>query len=297
MLLNRQKSLLSYISISKEIEHKTLLTKAMFLLCEEELKPRNQSLYDFFPYKYGPFSFSLVRLDLQKLINEGIISESPYQVVNQELAGKIFSDLDTAIKSSLKRIHNEYGKMSVGEIKSYVYQRYPYFAIRNEKNSKTYSQYDPANAPSLQKPQILTIGYEGKSLDAFLNTLIQNNVRLLVDIRNNPKSMKYGFSGNTLKHYIEETGVRYISIPELGVESQYRKDLDTKEDYMNLFKAYEREVLPKQVDKISFLKNLIVKEKRIALMCFEKESWMCHRSITSRYLQSYCENMYGISHL
>ena len=297
MLLNRQKALLNYISISGEIKSKTLLVKAFFLLCEEELKPRGCPLYDFFPYKYGPYSFSLMKLDIQKLINEGIISDLPYRIIDKRRANEIIGGLDRATYSALEKIHNKYGKMSVAKIKDYVYARYPYFAIHNENNPKAYLPYDPANSSLFQEARIFTIGYEGRSLDAFLNTLIANNIKALVDIRNNPVSMKYGFTGRSLKHYVEETGIKYISIPELGIESRHKKNLDNQEDYINLFKTYESEILPQRNDKMVLLKNLIMQEKRIALMCFEKDARMCHRGIASRYLQNYCGYKYGLSHL
>ena len=297
MLLNRQKALLNYISIAGEIKSKTLLVKALFLLCEEELKPRGCSLYDFFPYKYGPFSFSLMKCDIQRLIKEGIISVFPYRIIDKRRADKIIDGLDDAMSSALERIHNRYGKMTAAKIKNYVYASYPYFAIHNENNPEVYLPHDPANSPLLQEARIFTIGYEGRSLDAFLNTLIANNVKALVDIRNNPVSMKYGFTGSLLKHYVEETGIKYISIPELGIESRYRKNLDEQGDYTNLFKIYESEILPQRKDKMALLKNLITQEKRIALMCFEKDERMCHRGIASRYFQNWCGNKYGVSHL
>ena len=297
MLLNRQKALLNYISISGEIKSKTLLVKAFFLLCEEELKPSGCLLYDFFPYKYGPYSFSLMKLDIQKLINEGVISDLPYRVIDKKRADKIIDGLDSAMSSALEKIHNKYGKMSVAKIKDYVYARYPYFAIHNENNPKSYLPYNPANSPLFQEACIFTIGYEGRSLDDFLNTLIANNVKAIVDIRNNPVSMKYGFTGRSLKHYVEETGIKYISIPELGIESRHRKNLDNQEDYINLFKIYESEILSQRVDKLALLENLIMHEKRIALMCFEKDERMCHRGIASRCFQNYCGNKYGLSHL
>ena len=64
-----------------------------------------------------------------------------------------------------------------------------------------------------------------------------------------------------------------------------------------MFKTYESEILPQRNDKMVLLKNLIMQEKRIALMCFEKDARMCHRGIASRYLQNYCGYKYGLSHL
>ncbi|WP_348602891.1 DUF488 family protein [Bartonella tribocorum] len=39
-----------------------------------------------------------------------------------------------------------------------------------------------------------TIGYEGKSLENYLNCLLENNIKILCDVRKNPISRKYGFS-------------------------------------------------------------------------------------------------------
>ena len=46
------------------------------------------------------------------------------------------------------------------------------------------------------KAVLFTVGYEGRTLDAYLDLLIRNNVKILCDVRKNPFSMKYGFSRN-----------------------------------------------------------------------------------------------------
>lgn len=57
------------------------------------------------------------------------------------------------------------------------------------------------------KPAVFSIGYEGLTIDSFLNKLIANNITLVVDVRNNPQSMKYGFSKKSFKKYIENAGM------------------------------------------------------------------------------------------
>jgi len=296
-LLNRQKALLGYIYIAGRIKSRTTLLKSFFLLCKEELPRYNRTLYDFFPYKFGPFSITLLKFDLKRLVKIGLVSENSYRVVNKKHTKEILAQLDSTTLEALRRTYKKYGAMSTQEIKSYVYQNYPYFAIRNIKNPEEYSKYDPANDPVLDEPKIFTIGYEGRSLENFLNELIVNNIKVLVDIRSNPRSMKYGFSGSVLKHYVEGVGVKYLSAPELGIEGKYRKHLLTENDYIRLFEFYEREILPRQTEKIKMLKNLIVHQNRIALMCFEREQERCHRGIASKYLSSNCNNFYGVLHI
>lgn len=81
--------------------------------------------------------------------------------------------------------------------------------------------------PKLSQTILFTIGYEGISLETYLNRLIENDVKLLVDVRSNPLSMKYGFSKNTLNKYCQSIGIEYEHIPEVGIQSQERKHLST----------------------------------------------------------------------
>jgi uncharacterized protein (DUF488 family) len=61
--------------------------------------------------------------------------------------------------------------------------------------------------PVLQAPRLCTIGYEGRSLEDYLNVLLQEGVTLLCDVRRNPLSRKYGFSKSTLSRCCEEVGM------------------------------------------------------------------------------------------
>lgn len=61
-------------------------------------------------------------------------------------------------------------------------------------------------------PAVFSIGYEGLTIDSFLNKLIANNITVVVDIRNNPQSMKYGFSKNIQKQTPAKAGSRNQAI-------------------------------------------------------------------------------------
>src|SRR5512137_2491373 len=83
---------------------------------------------------------------------------------------------------------------------------------------------------------IVTLGYEGRKLDQFLLILKGNNVRRLIDVRNNPFSLKPGYSKNQLEKSLDAIGVYYLHLPELGIESRRRKNL-TKDGLVSLFQA------------------------------------------------------------
>ena len=125
---------------------------------------------------------------------------------------------------------------------------------------------------------MLTIGYEGKSLDTYLNQLIKASVTLLCDVRRNAISRKYGFSGSTLSEACSQVGILYVHLPGLGIASSERQGLSKNEDYVVLFSAYKEERLPNHEPELDRIQSWIVKEKhRVALTCFERDPHHCHR--------------------
>ena len=110
-----------------------------------------------------------------------------------------------------------------------------------------------------------------------MNKLIINDIQLLCDVRKNSKSMKYGFSKNQLKNACQSSGIKYIHIPQLGIDSQHRQELHSMSDYNKLFKKYENTTLKENKEYLDYLFELVTEFKRVAITCFEKEICMCHR--------------------
>ncbi|MDR0676902.1 MAG: DUF488 domain-containing protein, partial [Elusimicrobiota bacterium] len=127
------------------------------------------------------------------------------------------------------------------------------------------------------------IGYEGCKIEDYINKLIKNNVKIVVDVRKNAFSMKHNFKKNILSNSLDKMNIKYIHIPELGIESQDRKNLKSMQDYKELFNYYEKKSLSKKNKELKILYNLIKKNSRIALTCFEKDYNMCHRSIIAKH--------------
>jgi uncharacterized protein (DUF488 family) len=132
----------------------------------------------------------------------------------------------------------------------HTYLSFPYYAI-NSKTAKDLlhdEQYQKIiKARPLNSNTILfTIGYEGISLEEYLNRLIKNDVKLLIDVRNNPVSMKFGFSKSQIQKYCESLGIEYMHIPEVGIISKQRQELNSQKDYDNLFEFTKQQPFPKQ---------------------------------------------------
>jgi uncharacterized protein (DUF488 family) len=237
-------------------------------------------LYDFVPYNYGPFSFTSYA-DRRKLNFAGLTSEdvNGWRMTEEgrEVVAESKHEMDYA-KAFAGR-HIARGKRLI-EI---TYKASPYYATRSKIAADLLA--NDCQALSLieeSKPQaaiqgLATIGYEGKTLEQYLNILMLNGVTVLCDVRLNPISRKYGFSKKALSTACNKLGIRYEHVPELGIDSAKRKLLVSRADYASLFDEYERLQLPRRTEELHRIANWISQGERVALTCYEHSACDCHR--------------------
>jgi len=199
------------------------------------------------------------------------------------------NQLKTTDQKILKELYSRFKGADYKDLVSYTYREYPFYAINSEIASK-YLDATELNSIELVRPQnksqkLYTVGYEGIKAEAYMNKLVSKDVRLLVDVRKNSMSMKYGFNKSQLKSMCKKLGIEFIHLSELGIESDKRKNLDSKADYEELFEEYEK-TLPERTEQLEELYSLFKEYKRVAITCFEKEHTSCHRHKVSDYLNS-----------
>ncbi|MDX9924360.1 MAG: DUF488 domain-containing protein [Ignavibacteriaceae bacterium] len=288
--------MLSLLQIFGGSLSKLNLQKYLFLFNQRT----ERNYYDFIPYKFGCYSFQ-ANQDLSTLAKYKIIKEVDNNwklIVSDNYINQLLSNDET----NLLEFYSDFKNLNNNELIRYVYEKYPYYAI-NSKIAKDVVSKEKFkeiinNIPQQEEFALYTIGYEGKSIEYYTNQLIKENVKVLCDVRKNPFSMKYGFSKNQLKNILENIGIEYLHFPELGIESNKRKNLNTFNDFKELFAEYEDTILKSKIDEIEKLFDLYLGKKRIALTCFEADHNSCHRSHTAKILQSkYYERVIKIKHI
>ena len=130
---------------------------------------------------------------------------------------------------------------------------------------------------SINEPCLFTIGYEGKSVEKYVTQLIKEDVKVLCDIRKNPMSMKFGFSKTQLKTFCGNLNIEYLHIPQVGIKSEQRQELNSQSDYEKLFDTYKKTNLKQTKGYQEQILKLLKQKKRIALTCFEADICQCHR--------------------
>lgn len=269
--------------------------KYLFLCCMESGTP----YYEFVPYKYGCFSFQSY-YDKRVLTKYGLLAEEEKRWVLKG-QGDYLENLAVNEREKVEKTVDSYRSLKGNDLLRYVYNRYPYYAINSvvaegvltEREYKTVKDRISTETGTA----FFTIGYEGNSLEHYLNRLIRNNVKMVCDVRRNPLSMKYGFSKNQLKDALTKLSIGYVHFPELGIESGKRKDLRTDDDYAELFTEYENNLMPQRADKIVEILGLLKQQGRIALTCFEADPRKCHRSIVAKKVTELSGNGLAARHL
>lgn len=292
MLYYREKIILSLLEEFDNSLGKTQLQKYLFLFTRMQQEPS----YDFIPYNFGCFSFQANK-DLEHLQKDKLVSEDDGWKLTS--SSKVYKDMLTDDdRKILFKIRKNYKQLSTNNLVRHVYLNYPYYTIhstikddvltKDEQNSinKTIeSEYSLNDTASI----LFTIGYEGISFETYINKLIQNNIKVLIDVRKNPFSHKYGFSKNTLSSVVTKLGIKYVHIPSLGIVTEKRQKLETLEDYKILFDEYETTLPNKHADLQKILKYMS-DYNRVALTCFEKNVEMCHRTRIKDYIKHNLQN-------
>lgn len=276
-MLKRQKVLLALLQGAKRPLSRIVLVKLAFLLRHETLLASDSTFYDFVPYQYGPFSFALYR-ELSSLEGNGYVRKTKHTFSLEprcaDLSRDAIADLPPGYAESVGDILRNYGRLSRSALVDSVYARYPWFATRSQLTHQLPPQLPTA---PVAESAAYTVGYEGKSIDRFFDDLLRRGIQSIIDVRSNPVSRKYGFSGRSLCRIANDLGFDYHHLPELGIASRDRADLNGLASYQRLFRRYEQEMLPNQESTIQILLGLLL-AKPSTMLCVEKDIRCCHRA-------------------
>ena len=143
--------------------------------------------------------------------------------------------------------------------------------------------------------ELYTIGYQGRSMDSFLSVLKSSGVEAVADIREFPISRLKGFSKNQLSEALEMAGIGYVSIRELGSPRELRHGYRRTKNW-DLFRREFQSILLTRENELGSLARRVNAETT-CLLCFERESQHCHRSLVAEAIRRTSGNGLSIRHL
>lgn len=274
---------------------KTKFQKLLLLFTQKQIKQD----FHFVPYKYGCYSFQAAAdISTMQKYGQVLLDSSGVQKIDPL---DYVSTLKKEDRDLLNSMYLKHRNKSYVDLIKYTYNKYPYFAIHSEIADRylTNSELVVVNnqKPISNESVLFTIGYEGVSLEEYLNKLIKVDVKVLVDVRNNPQSMKYGFTKSQLLNACTSVGIEYLHFPEVGIVSDQRQELNSQRDYDKLFVKYKHETLSKTKPSQERILELIQDKQRVALTCFEANICQCHRKHLAEAIISLPNWKYKLKHI
>lgn len=129
--------------------------------------------------------------------------------------------------------------------------------------------------------RIATIGYEGTTVERFLDSLREEGVELLVDVRALASSRRPGFAKTRLSANLNEAGIEYLHLRGLGTPAEGRAAVRAgRPAQMHaIFAAHL--ATPAAQAELATLAELVRSRRRVCLLCLEADPTNCHRSLVA----------------
>lgn len=145
------------------------------------------------------------------------------------------------------------------------------------------------------KPELFTVGYEGATIDSFIDILQANKIKCIIDVRALPLSRKPGFSKTQLARRLNRVDIHYIHLAELGTPKDIRDKLKRTRDYSTFLRKMDKYLACKR-DAIEQAYNHVI-SSRCCLMCFERLVDQCHRKVVAEKIKATNGDGLQITHI
>jgi len=132
-------------------------------------------------------------------------------------------------------------------------------------------------------PELLTIGYEGCTIQDVLAALVEAQVALLLDVRAVPRSRKPGFSKRQLAAGLDERGIAYVHLQGLGTPKAGRDAV--RAGHPEIMRGIFCDHMTSDRAQAELAQaKVLAREKRVCLLCFERDPACCHRRIVAEMI-------------
>jgi len=132
-------------------------------------------------------------------------------------------------------------------------------------------------------PDLLTIGYEGCTIDAVVAALREAGAQLLIDVRAVPQSRKPGFSKRQLAAALEEAGIAYVHLQALGTPKPGRDAV--RAGHLERMEVIYRDHMTSGRAQAELAQaKVLARERPACLLCFEHDPATCHRRLVAEMI-------------
>ena len=131
--------------------------------------------------------------------------------------------------------------------------------------------------------RLATIGYEGTTVEAFLDALCAEGVDLLVDVRAVASSRRPGFAKTRLAANLHGAGIEYLHLRGLGTPADGRAAARAGR-HAEMHAIFGAHLATDAAQAELAALGDLVQARRVCILCFEADPQHCHRSLVAAAL-------------
>lgn len=135
--------------------------------------------------------------------------------------------------------------------------------------------------------KLATIGYERETQPVVIEKLKDAGVELVIDVRAVAASRRAGFSKTLLAASLNEAGIGYVHLRQLGTPKPGR-DAARKGHIAEMHQIFHAHMAEPGAQMELAKAAGFARDKKVALLCYEADAAGCHRTILANWI---CEDL------
>lgn len=148
----------------------------------------------------------------------------------------------------------------------------------------------------MKNSKLYTIGYRSYTIEGLIKILKENQIEILVDVRQSAFSIRPEYRRILLSARFRDNGISYYHLGKLGAPKRLREQIKSKQLGRDRFKSKYLSYLSDCGEALDSLWNM-VNEHRVCLMCLERDPNDCHRLLIAEKLKRLKSNSLEIINL
>jgi uncharacterized protein (DUF488 family) len=135
--------------------------------------------------------------------------------------------------------------------------------------------------------KLATSGYERETQPAVIAKLKDAGVELVIDVRAVAASRRAGFSKTLLAASLNEAGIGYAHLRQLGTPKPGR-DAARKGHVAEMHEIFHAHMVEPGAQMELAKATELARDRKVALLCYEADAAGCHRTILANWI---CEDL------
>lgn len=127
--------------------------------------------------------------------------------------------------------------------------------------------------------KVFTLGYQGLSLENYVETLLASNVGIVLDVREVAWSYNRRYIKSVLQNTLFDAGIKYTHLRICGNPSANRKTAKSIEECLSRYSEYLKNNSECLEILLEYVETASKQEKPACLTCYEHKPEDCHRKI------------------